>query len=431
VHSWEFFNEVNITNQWHYRPQVVRWWHEDMAKCLAELDPYRHPITSSFAGTKDDRLWEADGMEIAQRHEYPNRFVSLADELADGTRILRRHEKPVLVGEFGRHSANLYAEADREGVSLHEGIWAPPLSGAAGTGMPWWWEWIDQHNLYAHFAAFSEFARDVRWHEERFEPFPPEALETSLAPDDDTTPPENIRIMPAGGSWDAAPFNQPVTVRVRNDGTLGPKGLIAGVLHGFGNHPDLHNPQTYQVSFPVPGRFAVQVDGVSGYGGSGLRISLDGAVRVEREFEDKAPDDTATMTQYNGWYGVEVPAGEHEVVVEATGTDWFQMPLITLTNYGHLPVAVKVLGLRGRQTCLFWVRNTRYVWYAPLVELKPRAARDVVLRVPGFPKGEYELALFDPQTGKWLETKSVTNRGVLEVPLGTILKDVAARVTRK
>jgi hypothetical protein len=152
---------------------------------------------------------------------------------------------------------------------------------------------------------------------------------------------------------------------------------------------------------------------------------------VERDFEDKDPNDTATMTAYNGWYGVEVPAGEHEVVVEAAGTDWFQMPLVTLTNYGRLPVAVTALGLRGKRTCLFWARNTRYVWYAPLVDLKPRPARDVALRVAKLPKGEYELELFDPQTGKWLEKRPVTNRGVLEIPLGTILKDVAARLTKK
>jgi len=430
VHSWEFFNEVNITNSWKNEPDSVRTWHRIMAEYLHAIDPYGHVITSSFAGIEDDVLWDQPLMQIAQRHFYTSDFVCFADTLSEATRILSRHDKPNLIGEFGR-AKNRYAKEDAEGVSLHNGIWAPPMSGSSGTAMPWWWFWIDKYDLYRHYAAFSKFAKDVRWYEEGFVPIDPKDIRTEIADDPKDRPLQIVRITPVPGSFKESPFNRPVTVTVKNDGTLDPPGIISNLPHGIRNHKALHNPQTFNVNFPAAGTFNVYVAGVSGYGGAGLKITLDGEVKLDKPFTDISKEDTQMMTEYNGCYSIDVPTGRHTITLENTGIDWFRMPLITLANYGAAKPEVKVLALRGKQSCLLWVRNATYVWYAPLVDLKPVPAHNVRLRLSHLDRGAYAARLFDPQTGNWLDTLELESDGEIEIPVGTVVKDMALRLIKK
>ena len=303
------------------------------------------------------------------------------------------------------------------------------MAGAAGTGMPWWWRWMDQYGLFRHFAAFSTFAKDVRWHDEAFIPIPPRDIVAQTAPDPDPQP-GPVRITPVKGTWKPAPFNEPVTVTVANDGTVEPSGLIADIVHGIGNHKTLHNPQTYEVDYPVPGRFTVHVNGVSGWGGATLEIRLDGQTVLDKIFADPdGTDDTATRMEYNGEHGIDVPAGRHTVTVENHGKDWFRTSLVTLKPYGSRPVTVKAMALRGRSTSLVWARTDRYVWYAPLVDLPLAPARQVRLRLPGFPDGGYTADVFELPDGSWANSiDAVARGGVLEIPLGTLEKAVALRV---
>ncbi|OGV78940.1 MAG: hypothetical protein A3K19_24030 [Lentisphaerae bacterium RIFOXYB12_FULL_65_16] len=431
VQSWEFFNEVNITNAWKEAPDALRAWHRTMSDYLHDIDPYKHIVTSSFAEVPDDDLWTQPNMHMVQKHSYPGRFVAMDDVLEESVGILRRHEKPVIVGEFGRHYKNLWADVDGDGGSLFEGIWGPVMAGAAGTGMPWWWEWIDKYGLYRHFAAFATFVKDVRWPEEAFEPIPSKDIAVQVRTDP-AQPPGTVRVTPVSGTWQAAPFNQPVTVTVANDGKIEPAGLIANTLHGVGNHKDLHNPQTYKLNFPAPGRFEVHVSGVSGWGGANLKLSVDGQVKLEKDFAD--PDDTTateTRMEYNGPYGVDVPAGEHTVTIENLGKDWFQMTQVILKSYGNTPVSVKAMALRGKTMTLVWARTDRFVWFAPLVDLQPAPARDVVLRLPGFADGAYTAETFDPLAGTWgAKLQASSANGTLDIPLGTLEKTVALRITR-
>ena len=432
VHSWEFFNEVNITNGWKEAPEDVRRWHGAMSDYLHDIDPYKHIVTSSFATVPDDELWALPNLHMVQKHSYPGRFVTMDDVLEESVRVLWHREKPMIVGEFGRHYKNLWADADCEGGSLLEGIWGPVMAGAAGTGMPWWWQWMDKYGLYRHFEAFATFAKDVRWHEEAFTPVPSQDIVVQTVPDPNRRP-GTIRIMPVKGTWSPAPFNRPVTVTVANDGTVEPAGLISSVVHGIVGHKVLHNPQTFNVNYPVPGRFTVHVTGVSGWGGAALRITVDGQTVLDKTFTDPdGSDDTTTRIEHNGKYGVDVPAGEHAITVENLGRDWFMINQITLQSYGNKPVGVKAMALRGKNTSLVWARTDHYVWYASLVDLPPAPARGVSLQLPDFPDGSYTAEVFGLPVGKWSNSIHATARnGLLHIPLGTLEKAVALRIQRQ
>jgi len=82
--------------------------------------------------------------------------------------------KPIILAETGavepRHSgpSNLYAK-DTAGILLHDILFAPFFSGAAGAGMSWHWDsYVDKNNLWYHFKRFKEAVKSINPLEERF-----------------------------------------------------------------------------------------------------------------------------------------------------------------------------------------------------------------------------------------------------------------------
>jgi len=226
-----------------------------------------------------------------------------------------------------------------------------------------------------------------------------------------------------------------VTVTVARDGTVTPPGRIARLVHGMVNHRKLHNPQTFRVDYPVPGRFEVFVNGVSGWGGAALRILVDGEPVLEKEFAD--PDGGAgheTRMEYNGAYGVAIPAGKHTITLENPGKDWFTLREITLRSYDDAPVGVRALALRGRETALVWLRTDRFVWYASLLGMPREPARDVVLTLPGFTPGVWRVRAFNLPGGEARMSSRVTVRdgdGQLRIVLGDVARAAVLRLVRE
>jgi hypothetical protein len=84
--------------------------------------------------------------------------------------------RPVLLAESGavepRHSGpfKLYAD-DREGVLLHDVLFAPFFAGAAGPGQIWHWDvYVAKNNLWHHFGRFAEAVKGLDPPAENFEP---------------------------------------------------------------------------------------------------------------------------------------------------------------------------------------------------------------------------------------------------------------------
>lgn len=427
VLAWEFFNEVNITNGWKAAPDSVRAWHREMASYLRSIDPRRHVITSSFAGIEDDPLWEQPLMEIAQRHQYIDGEVAFVGLVAEAHATLRRHGKPVLMGEFGRRK-NRHAEQDRRGVSLHNGLWAALMSGGCGTAMSWWWHWIDDHNLWPQFRAVATFTEGIDWPAEGFQPSDDATVAAQPDPGHGFGP-LAFRPDPKGG-FRPGPAHQPVTLRVRGDGTLDAPRRLPGFLHGVRNHRDLHNPVTFQLDLPVAGGLAVVVEGVSGHGGAALTMRLDGKLVRTEDFADD-PDSTKTMTKYNGAWRVPIPAGEHAVTVENTGRDWIRVRRYQL-DAARLDPPIRVLALRGRRTTLVWVWNETHTWYQPVYETVKLRLSEVAITLDGLAPGRYRVRPFDPWPGRWdaPSTLMVGADGKARLGVGDLAADKALRLER-
>jgi hypothetical protein len=158
IFAWEFYNEID--NEFAYLKEAdVVAWHGKMARELRALDPYRHLISSSLTGSSErPAFWEVPEMEFAQYHSYNEKYP--ADMMAKRTRgFLERYKKPFFVGEYGTDWRGWKPETDPYLRALHQAVWSGAFTGAAGTGMSWWWESIHAAGRYGSWSSLSSFLK--------------------------------------------------------------------------------------------------------------------------------------------------------------------------------------------------------------------------------------------------------------------------------
>jgi hypothetical protein len=156
--AWEFFNEIDNEYAYLKHPDVVAW-HAQMGRQLRALDPCAHLISSSFTGgsTRGD-LYALPEMDFAQYHSYNEKHPArmMANQSA---RFFDQYHKPFFVSEYGTDWKGWKPDTDPHLRALHQAIWSGTFTGAAGTGMTWWWENIHSANLYRHWAALTAFLK--------------------------------------------------------------------------------------------------------------------------------------------------------------------------------------------------------------------------------------------------------------------------------
>jgi hypothetical protein len=427
--AWELWNEVTYIDG--YDSDLVADWHQEMARYLRAVDPYDHIITTSFGGGPgDEKVWALPEMEFTQNHTYSG--LDKAQEVLDWAKHFRgKYGKPFLVGEFGVGGGGGESEQrDPTGLHLHNGAWVGVLSGSMGTAMTWWWDsYVEDGDMYRHLQPVARYATDLP---ADARPIADERFAVAYA--DERTPPTygDVAIAPTQGSWQAAEYNAPRTVKVGPDGTVEGGEHLAKVMHGTRNHPQLHNPVTFQVNYPVAGSFVVGVGAVSGHGGAGLRIGLDGRVLVDESFPDD-DDSTNTLEQYNGDYAIAVPAGEHSILVQNPGNDWLHVAY-RLERYVPRPAPhLRVIGLEAPGAWWLWAQSRDSTWHREMVKKSPpEPLGPTVVSLSGMADGRYEVRWWDSWTGEVTGPEQVrAEGGALQLRLPELARDVACKIRRR
>jgi len=187
VFGWELWNEMDAV-----RADVWRPWSAEMLPELHRLFP-KNLAMQSLGSYDHERkrasyraLCELPGNDVLQVHRYLDLGAAwkichgpVAVAAAEAVRDLRSFglRKPVLLAESGAversHSGpfKLYAK-DREGIILHDVLFAPFFAGAAGPGHIWHWDvYVDRNDLWRHFSRFAAVVRDLDPPAQAFEPF--------------------------------------------------------------------------------------------------------------------------------------------------------------------------------------------------------------------------------------------------------------------
>jgi len=164
VFAWEYFNEMDPG-------APTQRFHSELGQYLAATDPYRHLRTTSGWGPAPAH-WQHPHLDIADLHWYlrPNSKPDWRDEVAavlDRAKFLRSQapDKPAVFGEFGladdKWGRSPYMPQDKEAVHFHNALWASAFSGLSATASFWWWETLDQLDVYRHYRPLAVFLRQV------------------------------------------------------------------------------------------------------------------------------------------------------------------------------------------------------------------------------------------------------------------------------
>ena len=189
VIAWELWNEINaVAPLEDYAP-----WSDYMIAELKQIFPKQMIVQNlgSFSGRDSYRNYDQlatvkdNGWMQVHRYFDPGAELDICrgpmDILcADAVRELldRSPARPAILAECGavekNHSrySDQYAD-DREGLLLHDMIFAAFFAGSAGCGQPWHWDhiYIAGHNLWYHFKRFAKAVEGLDPAAEHFRPF--------------------------------------------------------------------------------------------------------------------------------------------------------------------------------------------------------------------------------------------------------------------
>ncbi len=209
------------------------------------------------------------------------------------------------------------------------------------------------------------------------------------------------------------------------------------MLHGVRNHRKLHNPATFHVDYPELGQFIVEVNGVSGHGGAKLKVYLDGSLKLDKDLAD-SDSSTKTLTQYDGGYAIDIPAGRHEVRVVNDGNDWLFVGYRLPGYRFREDPGVQAWGLvadraaSGQPTVLLWIKNERYTWYNHNHGETLRTILATRMTLVGVPDGRYRIECWNTCTGQVTACdEAVAKTGKLVLPVAPLAKDAAFKVIRQ
>lgn len=155
---WEWWNEAHWTP---IRESDLMAWISEMTAELRKHDPYGHLVSTSYGMGTDNATWSLAEIDLAQQHEYSTHDAMRT--LPVTLRLIERYskDKPVLLAEYGSSAEGESAPFNRGAIHLHNGLWAAPFAGYAGTGMYWWWDnFIEPLNLWYHYRGVAAFFKD-------------------------------------------------------------------------------------------------------------------------------------------------------------------------------------------------------------------------------------------------------------------------------
>lgn len=351
IMAWELFNEVQFVervrkqNDW----ATVGKWHDEMAKYIRSIDPYKHLITTSSELEKP--IWKE--MDYMQGHGYP---PSVSGMLL-GTE--NKWGKPMFFGEIGPGGAG---EGNATRDAQRAGIWAGFFAGHSGAGQYWFW---DQMNP----AGYDEYK------------FSTDILKTLPTPRSFKKQKVGVKVetgadlvFTPGRGWE--PSAQ-TTFNLPQDASPASSGKLSAYIQGVNNRAMQPKPLTFKFTASKPGALKIRATEVSGGADAHLTVTVNKQVVLDRDFKKgtrlTGPDSTLTIP---------FVSGRNEIVINNTGTDWVNLNRYTFSEIAPLAT---VMGAKSG--------NTVVVHAKALSENTP-----IQLMGTGLANGLVNIALYDLDT---------------------------------
>ena len=170
VFGYELCSELNLTghethHKTHFEPTVVEWCRV-LGAYMKSIDAYGHLVSvhvSNDYRLLNPVLCEMAEMDFNPLDAYNNRHPDTPEyivELVVGTaKAGAAYNKPILITEFG--GSAMATGLENLMIEQHAAIWSGACVPLAGIPMFWWWQVIDENNLYTRYPPICAFMEGV------------------------------------------------------------------------------------------------------------------------------------------------------------------------------------------------------------------------------------------------------------------------------
>lgn len=428
--AWELWNEVDLTDGYAERRDQVALWHKIMANYIKEVDPYDHLVTTSFANPYlDPKIWSLKEMEIITVHRYgPGGFKDIAGEVYKLIRSKwEQFKKPVIITEFGSDwrwpgiCPRPYYYDDKEGVEIHNGIWASIMAASPSTAMLWWWDnYIHPYNLYYHFKALANYLNEIDPARCNFKYLRAEIVIPKEIRKEDLT---SITVYPSL-DW-AKPAENYFILNL--NGTTSDLSQLSFYIQGKA-HPELKNNPTFKVTFPYGGKVIIHVNSVS-KSGAILTVYVDNFIAKQVSLPDRDGKYDGHAREYDLDIEVDVPPGTHEIKIDNVGNDWFTWDYIRFEGAMIKQGKARILGLTNGTFALVWIQNRDNTWWNAVNKVPIEPIKDLEIMLYDFKDGKYIVEFWDTYKGEVMKKEIVeATNGVIRIKISELERDIALKI---
>jgi Domain of unknown function (DUF5060) len=426
---WEFFNEQTFT-----LVPIAPAWTQAMARYVQSIDPYDHPVSTSFGANDQYAVWKMPEIRVTQEHIYPGSDIpDGAPVFASGVYSDRQFDKPCLIAESGIAGEGPDGRYDPSGkaTNFHNGLWSTMMAGAAGGASIWWWDnYVEPGNLWSTFSGAARFAKQINWSAAHFEPMPLVAMNAN--PGAETF---SDILVTAGQGWGRS-HGKTVEVEPNGQTMLMPPQFIYGP-----RKVELQMPTVLSINMPRAGQMIVRAAKVSDFGI--LRVYVDGQPTADFAFSalpaSTQPGGTTTRN-HEGMYqatfqkdcAVNLSAGPHTVKLADIAGDWLAIKSIRFTHarsskYADLFVYALTDKSAGRT--IAWLHDPESNWRNDADGKAPRTIPAAVITVPA-DEQTYRVQWWDTYDGKVIQQSDQKAAGQLILAAPPVQRDMAVSIFR-
>jgi len=430
IFAWELCNEVDLTEN--YDSEITSSWHREMFDYISKYDIYRHLKTTSFADPyKEEIIWNLKGLDFTQTHIYG--LKQEAEEICDISKYkIETFSKPHIVSEYGIDTTpDFIAKGlDKDGINIHNSIWAGAFTLSFGTPMTWWWDnYVAPNNFFRYYKPLYEFTKKINRVKSGF--YDLKNTDVFLNKNSGTKPVDLV-IYPTD-SW-ARPIENKFIIN--NDGKIDNKRFLISFLQGDANSK-LKNDPVFYIKNDQPVKFTVTISGVSNEADFAAYLNGQELTRVSMTAAD-FPQQAKYVDQWKIYQAtgidkevvIEVPRGDNEIKFSNPGKDWLQISSIKIENFMSSRLApVFVTGLQNSNSAYIWAKNSGYSWEHP----SPDPVEGAYLEVADLVKGRYVIKFYDTYAGKVTKIKEdiLDRKGMkLKIELPVIKTDYTISVEK-
>ncbi len=155
----ELFGEINITgnNRKFMRSPLKALWVKRTAQYLREIDHNRHLVTVHYSNdwkTIDPQVASLPELDyiVGDTYKAAGAIPGYMVETYENNNV---YGKPTFSTEFGGNWNG--TSPKRLTADLHAGLWSNFMTQSAAAPFFWWYDFIDRHELYSHYSAFTKY----------------------------------------------------------------------------------------------------------------------------------------------------------------------------------------------------------------------------------------------------------------------------------